>query len=69
MNNSWNEEIKMEIITLEFSYVEKSKYQNLGTKAKSKLWGEFITLNPYFRKEKSLRINEWSIPVKMIWKV
>ena len=32
MNNLWTEEeIKMENIAIELNYVEKSKYQNLGT--------------------------------------
>lgn len=56
-------------IILELSYIEKSKYQNLGTISKAMLWGEFIVLNSYIRKEESLRINELSNPVKKIHKI
>lgn len=58
MNNSWiEEEIKMENITKMFSYAEKSTYQNLGARAKVKMWGKYKALNLYIRRKESLRIN------------
>ena len=68
-NQEITEEIKKEIkICIEMNENENATTQNLWDSVKAVLWGRFITIQAYLKKQQKNQINNLSLHLKQLEK-